>query len=52
MISFGICKSIQKMSKCVEIKAFSMNLVQKRLYLHRISIKIEEAKSDKGEAGI
>ena len=23
-----------------------------RLYLHRISIKIEEAKSDKGEAGI
>ena len=31
MISFGICKSIQKMSKCVEIKAFSMNRVQKKL---------------------
>ncbi len=31
MISFGICKSIQKMSKCVETKAFSMNRVQKKL---------------------
>ena len=57
MISFGICKSIQKMSKCVEIKSIFYKSCAKeteneRLYLHRISIKIEEAKSDKGEAGI
>ena len=31
MISFSTCKNIQKMLKCVEIKAFSKNLVQKKL---------------------
>lgn len=36
MISFGICKSIQKMSKCVEIKAFSINLVQKKLKMRDV----------------
>lgn len=31
MISSDICKNIQKMSKCVEIKVLSMNLAQKKL---------------------
>lgn len=57
MISFGICKSIQKnvemcRNKSIFYKSCAKETENERLYLHRISIKIEEAKSDKGEAGI